>query len=74
MSQLFRTGPIGGCPESQQTNEELLSLPEDCLNFVTKSSPHHRSFDGMCPFSTRESSSYRKLTSRSSHQWTGDAW
>ncbi|KAA6381117.1 MAG: hypothetical protein EZS28_023357 [Streblomastix strix] len=31
MSRFFRAGPIGGCPESQQTNEELISLPEDCL-------------------------------------------
>ncbi|KAA6354162.1 MAG: hypothetical protein EZS28_050312, partial [Streblomastix strix] len=29
MSRFFRAGPIGGCPESQQTNEELISLPED---------------------------------------------
>ncbi|KAA6394388.1 MAG: hypothetical protein EZS28_010085 [Streblomastix strix] len=31
MSRFFRAGPIGGCPESQQTNEELISLPENWL-------------------------------------------
>ncbi|KAA6362114.1 MAG: hypothetical protein EZS28_042359, partial [Streblomastix strix] len=29
MSRFFRAVPIGGCPESQQINEELISLPED---------------------------------------------
>ncbi|KAA6357155.1 MAG: hypothetical protein EZS28_047317 [Streblomastix strix] len=33
-SEVQTLRPIGGCPESQQTNEELISLPEDCLQGI----------------------------------------
>ncbi|KAA6331682.1 MAG: hypothetical protein EZS28_053359, partial [Streblomastix strix] len=32
MQRFFRGGPVDGSPESQQTNEELISLQEDCLD------------------------------------------
>ncbi|KAA6389732.1 MAG: hypothetical protein EZS28_014740 [Streblomastix strix] len=40
MSRFFRTGTIGGCSESQQTNEDLISLPEDCLYHSLSFSSH----------------------------------